>query len=410
MVFTKTRRIFTASEVRLLELLGSQVAAALEAARLHASLADSESRYRSLYETTTTGIVVLDAQGRTLQANPGAAAIMEVDPEHVLGKVPNEAAGWEVVREDGTTPMPMEERPTWEAIRSRKPVHRMHALRRGDQVKWMQFDIVPVLDPAGELERVVVNFSDVTAIREAEEARRETQAKDRFLASMSHELRTPLNSVLGFAQLLQQGDLDQRQQRYVSNILSSGRHLLDLVNDVLDLSKVAAGRLDVKIEPVSIRPLLDGVVTRVRPLAEAAHLELELAGSARPQVAADRRRLEQVVWNLLSNSIKFTTAGGKITVSCGSSRGRGWITVADTGVGIAPEHIAVIFEEFTQVEEGRNRRHEGTGLGLALSRRLLDLMGGDIGVESTAGEGSVFKVTLPLAAVDGAVALRPGEG
>ena len=395
-VLSRTSRIFSENEIRLLELLGSQVAAALEAARLHASLADSESRYRSLYETTKTGIVVLDANGRALQANPGAAAILETAAEALVGLVPGEAGGWERLREDGS-PLPFHERPAEIAIRTRQAVHMVHAIRRGRQTKWIQFDAVPQLGPGGDLERVIVNFSDVTAIREAEDARRETEAKDRFLASMSHELRTPLNSVLGFAQLLEQGDLDHRQRRYVSHIVSSGRHLLELVNDVLDLSKVAAGRLDVKLEPVPVRECLEELVGRTRPLAETASLSLELTGSARPVVFADRRRLEQVVLNLLSNAIKFTPTGGRVRIGCGTSRGRAWITVTDSGAGIAPEHIAVIFDEFTQVEEGRNRRHEGTGLGLSLCRRLLDLMEGDISVESTVGEGSIFRVTLPLA-------------
>ena len=223
--------------------------------------------------------------------------------------------------------------------------------------------------------------------------------KSEFLAHMSHELRTPLNSILGFAQLLDDpgfGPLNDRQQRYVGHIRSSGGHLLALINDVLDLSKVEAGQLDLQVETFDLGALAAECAVDLRPQLEAKDLELALRVPGELAVRGDRRRVAQVLLNLLSNAIKFTPEGGSVTLAAAEAEGgQVAVTVTDTGIGIAPEALERVFDAFWQATVGRTRAHDGTGLGLALSRRLVELMGGTIGVESQAGAGSTFRVLLP---------------
>jgi signal transduction histidine kinase/HAMP domain-containing protein len=227
------------------------------------------------------------------------------------------------------------------------------------------------------------------------------QHKSEFLAHMSHELRTPLNSILGFAQLLDDqsfGALSERQARYVSHIRSSGDHLLSLINDILDLSKVEAGQLDLMVETVGLSALLDDCVGDIRPLADAKKLDLRFRASSALLVRADRRRLAQVILNLLSNAIKFTPEDGRITVNASADDDGVVIAVRDTGIGIAASEQQNIFDAFFQIRGGRTRQQEGTGLGLALSRRMMELMGGSLSVVSREGRGSTFSVRIPRAA------------
>ena len=222
--------------------------------------------------------------------------------------------------------------------------------------------------------------------------------KSEFLASMSHELRTPLNAIIGFSQLLRQqlfGPVNAKQDEYLEDILSSGNHLLSLINDVLDLSKVEAGQVNLEIGPFSLREALDRGVVMVRERAadNGVHLSLDLAPGV-DIVRGDERRVRQVVFNLLSNAVKFTPSGGDVAVAAGRVDGEVQVSVADTGPGIALEDQQRIFEEFQQTDAGVSQR-EGTGLGLALSKRLVELQGGRIWVESVLGRGSRFVFTLP---------------
>ena len=222
--------------------------------------------------------------------------------------------------------------------------------------------------------------------------------KGEFLATMSHELRTPLNSILGFAQLLQVGDfggLTSRQARYVENILASGTHLLSLINDVLDLTKVESGHIALHSETVSIADAFDQSLAKLRPLAEAKGIEVQAFAGPRLAVRADARRLQQVLLNLLSNAIKFTAEGGLVRLEAGAAGAGVAVTVTDTGVGIPDDQLDTIFERFVQLGAGRTRIQEGTGLGLSLSRNLVELMGGTLAVRSRLGEGSSFTLTLP---------------
>jgi len=222
--------------------------------------------------------------------------------------------------------------------------------------------------------------------------------KSEFLANMSHELRTPLNAILGFSQVLRErmfGDLNAKQEEYVDDILSSGYHLLSLINDVLDLSKVEAGQLALDVAPFSLQDALESGVVMVRERATTDGVQVALAAVPDVDVVTgDERRVRQVIFNLLSNAVKFTPEGGAVAVRAMHVNGEVQVSVADSGPGIAPEDHDRIFEEFQQTEWGIEQR-EGTGLGLALSKRLVELHGGRIWVDSELGKGSTFVFTLP---------------
>ena len=222
--------------------------------------------------------------------------------------------------------------------------------------------------------------------------------KSEFLANMSHELRTPLNAILGFSQVLRErmfGELNEKQESYVDDILSSGHHLLSLINDVLDLSKVEAGQVELDVAPFSLQESLERGVVMVRERALKDGVQVTLAASPDVDlVSGDERRIRQVIFNLLSNAVKFTPTGGAVGVHATQVNGEVRVSVADTGPGIAAEDLERIFEEFQQTEAGIGTR-EGTGLGLALSKQLVELHGGRIWVDSELGKGSTFVFTLP---------------
>jgi signal transduction histidine kinase len=226
-------------------------------------------------------------------------------------------------------------------------------------------------------------------VHELEEANRH---KDDFLASLSHELRTPLNAILGFGELIEDGFItDPDELRDVArDIVGSGRLLLDQVNGLLDMARVSSGRMEIASEIVAIPTIIETCERVIAPLvaAKQQHLTFTLAPDL-PPVTADSARLQQVLLNLLTNAHKFTPEGGAITVDAVS------IAVRDTVIGIDPEHARVIFEPFRRVETGYARSQSGTGLGLALSKRLVELMGGTLTLESTPGAGSTFTVSLP---------------
>jgi len=253
-------------------------------------------------------------------------------------------------------------------------------------------------DELGGLAANVNRMNDELArlYRELETA---SKHKSDFLANMSHELRTPLNAIIGFSQVLREklfGPLNDKQEEYVGDILSSSDHLLALINDILDLSKVEAGQVELEIAPFSLREALERGVVMVKERATRDGVELSLQlDSSLGVVEADERRIRQVVFNLLSNAVKFTPAGGRVEVRSALVDGEVRVSVADTGHGIAPEDQQRIFEEFQQTTVG-TRQAEGTGLGLALSRRLIELHGGRIWVESAVGEGSTFTFTIPV--------------
>ena len=234
--------------------------------------------------------------------------------------------------------------------------------------------------------------------REVEAA---TRHKSEFLANMSHELRTPLNAIIGFSDVLVErmfGEINPKQSEYLGDIRASGQHLLSLINDILDLSKVEAGRMELQLARFSLADALQSVVMMLRE--RAAERGIALRTEIDPeigQVEADERKVKQIVLNLLTNAVKFTPAGGRIDLRATRAGGGVAVAITDTGVGIAPVDQAQVFEEFAQARTGATGEQEGTGLGLTLSRKFVELHGGTILVSSALGTGSTFTFTLPLA-------------
>jgi two-component system, NarL family, sensor histidine kinase BarA len=228
--------------------------------------------------------------------------------------------------------------------------------------------------------------------------------KSDFLATMSHELRTPLNSIIGFSEVLAGSDqLNERQRRYASNIQSSGKMLLGMINDILDLAKIESGKMEVRTEDFSIRDVCEALASLARPIAERKNIDLECRlDEAIPLMRQDPGKLRQVLYNLLSNAIKFTPEGGKVSLKAHAEGRFVVISVADTGIGIAEEDRETIFEKFRQAgQPGQGdgvltREHQGTGLGLSIVRELTKLLGGDVHLESRPGQGSTFTIKIPL--------------
>jgi signal transduction histidine kinase len=253
-------------------------------------------------------------------------------------------------------------------------------------------------------DQAVIAMENVRLFNEIEEKSRQLEIankhKSDFLANMSHELRTPLNAIIGFSEVLMErmfGEVNEKQADYLKDIHESGKHLLSLINDILDLSKIEAGRMDLEIAAFDLPSALSNAMTLVRERAQRHGIALGLDVDKRlGEFRADERKFKQIVLNLLSNAVKFTPDGGRVEVRARLDTGQVEIAVKDTGIGIAPEDQAAVFEEFKQVGRDARRKAEGTGLGLALTKRFVELHGGSIGLESAPGKGSTFTIKLPV--------------
>jgi PAS domain S-box-containing protein len=378
-----------------------------------ALLQTSEHRYRTLVGSTATILWTTDAQGRNAEMSRWCAFTGQGEDEA-------RAEGWlQAVHPEDREAFARR----WaEAVAGRVYVEDEIRLRRGDgQYRTFLCRSVPVLDARGQVVEWVRCCADITerkheeALRkEKEEAEAASRAKSEFLAKMSHELRTPLNAVIGMSKMLTTqrfGPLNDKQLDYLTDINGAGEHLLTLINDILDLSKVEAGRMELNPEPVGVGAALAAALSTVRTLAESKGLRLT-GEPPEPDgvVVADPARLKQILFNLLSNAVKFTPPGGRVRVGCRWVDGVGQharpvpdgqaravrFDVEDTGAGIDPNDQGRIGNEFYQGRRGRGQAAEGTGLGLALTRRLANLMGGAFWFKSALGRGSTFSFALPL--------------
>lgn len=321
--------------------------------------------------------------------------------EDVKGKTPRILQGPDTAREPRDKIAAALKR--WRPVR----VELMNYAKDGTPF-WVELNIVPVANENGWYTHWVSVQRDTTERRHAEqalvdakeEAERANRAKSEFLSRMSHELRTPMNSILGFAQLLESDPaepLTESQQESVEVILKGGYHLLDLINEVLDLARIESGRLLLALENVDVSSVMQEVVSLVRPQAEQRGIRFVDRGACRGRsVLADHTRLKQVLLNLLSNAVKYNCEGGTVTLSCeGTAGSRLRIGVADTGPGIPEEQRTALFEPFQRLEAHKTEV-EGTGIGLTITKRLVELMDGAITVESAPGRGSRFSIELPV--------------
>ena len=248
----------------------------------------------------------------------------------------------------------------------------------------------------------VLAIQNARLFREIEEQSQHIQAANRhkseFLANMSHELRTPLNAIIGFSEVLQErlfGELNEKQAEYTDDILTSGRHLLSLINEILDLSKVEAGRMELELAAFDLPLTIDNARTFVRERATNHEITLVKVDQRIDDIVGDERKIKQILLNLLSNAVKFTPAGGRITINARPINAVVEISVTDTGIGIAEQDQPKVFEEFRQVGSDYAHKVEGTGLGLTLAKKFVELHGGRIWVESELGKRSTFVFTLP---------------
>ncbi|WP_322494097.1 CHASE domain-containing protein [Chloroflexus sp.] len=415
---------FDADEVRLLKELADDVAFAIVVGRQETQLRASEQRNHLIVSALPDVVFRLSRQGVFIDFSAPANAVLLVSPAEFLGQPLEAVLPAELVRQMRVA--------LAAAFATGELQTVAYQLQINDHERFFEARIKA--SPAGDEAIAIVR--DVTEWRAAElalqaerdllarrvaertaelsranaELARAVRTKDEFLANMSHELRTPLNAILALSESMLEelrGPLNERQQAAVRAIEASGRHLLALINDVLDLAKIEAGRMDISKEVVAVSDLCEASLTLVKEQAHKKQIRLSLRiDNPQARFLADPRRIKQILVNLLSNAVKFTPNGGLVELRVATDATQGTIafTISDTGIGIAPEQLQRLFQPFVQLDSGLSRQHEGSGLGLALVRRLADLHGGSVSVASELGKGSIFTVTLPYQPVPHAVA------
>jgi signal transduction histidine kinase/CHASE3 domain sensor protein len=351
-------------------------------------------------------VVVADSAGELVLCNPAAWNLLGEGA--LCSTLTNMLQQVTIYRADAMTPCPEEEIPLVRAIRGENPGNVELIIRdraTGEDI-WLDSTARPLRRSDDVTRGGVAVFRDITASKKIEEtlrqaraeAERANHAKSDFLSRMSHELRTPMNAILGFAQLLDLDELTPPQRQSVDQILKGGRHLLTLINEVLDLARIEAGKLTLSIEPIHAGEAVQSTLDLLEPLARDHRIifrKPESTGWAR-FILADRQRFQQVILNLLSNAIKYNQPGGSVTIACQVKDAANFrVTITDTGEGLPAEKLEKLFQPFERLV-GDQSGIEGTGIGLALSKRLMVAMGGTIGVESRLGAGSTFWLELPL--------------
>lgn len=402
---------YTDADLQLLNFVAEQAAAAVHLRQAEAALARAEERYRSIFENAVEGLYVSSPDGRFLSANPAFAHMLGYDTPAALL-----AAIQDIDRQFYVRPGRRAEFLAQIGQDDRVTDFESEVQRRDGSILWISESVRLVRDAQGGIDHFEGLANDITRQHEAERALRDAKeaadaanrAKSYFLASVSHELRTPLNGILGYTQILRRDTaLNPRQREGVRVIHESADHLLALINDVLDLSKIEAGRIELNPAEFDLPEFARGVEQVFAPRAREKGLRFEVAlDPGLPRwVRGDEQRLRQVVFNLVSNALKFTPSGGVVFSAQPAAPDTLRFTVSDTGVGIAPADQARIFEPFTQVGSRSAAAGTGTGLGLAISRSLVERMGGRLAVESQPGQGSRFWFEAALPAATTAPAL-----
>jgi PAS domain S-box-containing protein len=364
-----------------------------------------QARFQGVLESAPDAIVIVNGTGRIVLFNAQARTLFGYGAVEMIGEpierlLPQRLRGSHIGHRTGYIRAPR--------MRAMGEGRELNGRRANGEEFPVEISLSPIDTEAGRL--VMSAIRDISERKRFErtlqeknlELERASRAKDHFLATMSHELRTPLNAIIGFTGLMLMklpGPLTPDQEKQLGLVQSSGKHLLSLINDLLDLAKIESGNVELQLEPVECRPIVEEVMQTLRPQAQLKGLQLDLAWPASPVVArADRRALQQILINLANNAVKFT-AQGSVTLrgECFEEGGRAWVdlSVTDTGLGISAEDQTRLFQAFTQVGDAHARRKvEGTGLGLHLSRKLAELMDGHIVVRSAPGEGSRFTLRL----------------
>ena len=380
------------------------------------------SRVRSAFDTMVEGLLVIDAQGQIVLANQAFASMVGKTPEEIIGL---SAAAFSWSNGDGS-PLDHESAPWLKALREQTLQKNIMVSLHDSEKKRRAFIVncSPIFVGKGQTGGVLISLDDVTELEEKEIELRQSKeaaevanrAKSDFLANMSHEIRTPMNAILGFTEVLKRGygQNEKNWQKHLHTIHSSGKHLLELINDILDLSKIEAGGLQVEQIPCAPHHIIRDVVQvlAVKAREKSISLDFEYANAVPETILSDPARLRQILTNLVGNSIKFTEEGGvKIVVGLAAASAQPQLTLAviDTGIGVASDKQQSIFDPFVQADSTVTRKFGGTGLGLAISRRFAQALGGDITLRSELGKGSVFSVRVDTGPLDGIKILEPQE-
>ncbi len=390
-------RRFGPDDLRLINMFASQAAIAIENARLYTASRQQQQYFQELVENSPVAIVTLDVNHDVVSCNPAFETLFDYAEEEVVGKNLDDLITTDETRMEAVSY-------TEQALQNRSVKAIGKRCRRDGTLVDVEVLGVPVVVD-GERVGLMALYHDISELLDARrEAEAANSAKSQFLANMSHELRTPLNAIIGYSEMLREEAEERELADFVADlgkIGSAGHHLLTLINDILDLSKIEAGRMELNVEPFELARLVDEVVTTARPLVEANGNRLEVEFCGRTAMRSDPTRVRQVLLNLLSNASKFTHEGTiRLTVAPLVDDPDDWveIRVRDSGIGMTAEQMERLFQPFSQAEASTAARYGGTGLGLAISRRFCRMMGGDVEVRSAVGHGSTFTVRLPLVA------------
>ncbi|MBF0508302.1 MAG: response regulator [Deltaproteobacteria bacterium] len=406
---------YTARDLKLINTLAAQAAVAIENSRLYHDLKASEKEYRALYENAIEGIFQSTPAGRYLSANPSMSKILGYEsPEELVSSITDLAHQVYVNPDDRrvVTQLLLEK---GQAIGLEAPFR-----RKDGKIIYVSISARVVRSKSGKVLYYEGSLVDITEQKEKEKAEKEREAalaanraKSEFLASMSHEIRTPMNAILGMADILWETNLSPEQRQYVHTFRSAGENLLDIINDILDLSKVEAGQFELESIDFDLRELVEKTnkILAMRAYEKGLELPCRVASEIPNILIGDPTRLRQILVNLMGNAIKFTETGEVVLRVIPDEQagepGALLFSVEDTGIGIAVEHQQLIFESFTQADSSTTRKHGGTGLGLTISKKLVEMMGGRIWVESRPGRGSTFYFTVKLGVREGCLDQRP---